>query len=128
MECLFIDCQFITIVIALFGYCLSIIAEEESVQIFVVDFQGKSYGVDVLGSDTIAEIKGLIRAKTGIKKFRLVFGGKQLDDAETIESYGIEKSAKLEMLGWLKGGGNDKVYNGSIFSPQNITDRGDPAK
>ena len=79
------------------------------------DFQGKLYAIDVLGSDTIAELKLMIAASTGIKKFRLVFGGKQLDDTETIESYGIEKSAKLEMLGWLKGGGNHIQFNKEAF-------------
>ena len=81
-------------------------SEVEHFQIFVKDFEGKRYTVDdVIGNDIVAEIKHTMKGKTGIRNFRLTFGGKDLDDDKTMAYYKIDKSATLYMLARLKGGG-----------------------
>ena len=81
-------------------------SEVEHFQIFVKDFNGKLHTVDdVIGNDIVAEIRHTMKGKTGVRKFRLTLGGKDLDDDKTMTYYKIEKSTTLHMLDRLKGGG-----------------------
>ena len=81
-------------------------SEVEHYQIFVVDISGKRHTVDdVVGNDLVMEVRHTIKWKTGVKKFRLAYGGKDLDDKKTMTHYKIGKSATLYMLDRLKGGG-----------------------
>ena len=70
--------------IALFGYCLFIIAEEDTDDwryLKVKAPDGITYDVKVLGSDTIFEAKSMMALDLGIAQedFSLVFKGKRLE-------------------------------------------------
>jgi len=81
-------------------------SEVEHFQIFVVDISGKRHTVDdVVGNDLVMEIKHTMKWKTGVRKFRLAYGGKDLDDKKTMTHYNICKSSTLYMLDRLRGGG-----------------------
>jgi len=77
-----------------------------SKQIFIKTLQGKTITMDVNDSDTIGAIKHRIFEKEGIPvdQQRLVFNGKQLEDAQTISSYGIEADSNIHLVLRLKGG------------------------
>jgi hypothetical protein len=75
-------------------------------QLFVRTLQGKSIPLEFEGKDTISAVKARIFEKEGIPidQQRLVFSGKQLEDAETLESYNIETGSQLHLILRLKGG------------------------
>ena len=64
-------------------------------QIFVKRLTGKTITVEVQGSMSIAKVKELILKKEGIppNQQRLVFAGKELEDAHTLNSYNIQKES-----------------------------------
>lgn len=75
-------------------------------QIFIRTLQGKSIPLEFDGTDTISAIKARIFEKEGVPvdQQRLVFSGKQLEDANTLESYNIESGSQIHMILRLKGG------------------------
>jgi ubiquitin len=75
-------------------------------QIFIKTLQGKTITMDVSDDDTIGKIKNHIFEKEGIpaEQQRLVFNGKQLEDNQTIGSYGISADSNLHLVLRLKGG------------------------
>ncbi len=77
-----------------------------SKQILLKTLQGKTIPMDVNDSDTIGSIKQRIFEKEGIPvdQQRLVFNGKQLEDAQTVGSYGIEADSNVHLVLRLKGG------------------------
>jgi hypothetical protein len=77
-----------------------------SKSIFIKTLQGKTIPMDVNDSDTIGAIKQRIFEKEGIPvdQQRLVFNGKQLEDAQTVGSYGIEAESNIHLVLRLKGG------------------------
>jgi len=79
---------------------------EGSKQIFIKTLQGKNITLDVSDTDTIQSIKDKIRDIEGIPvdQQRLVFNGKQLEDANTIADYGIEADSSIHLVLRLRGG------------------------
>ena len=77
-----------------------------SKSIFIKTLSGKTIPMDINDSDTIGSIKQRIFEKEGIPidQQRLVFNGKQLEDAQTIGSYGIEADSNVHLVLRLKGG------------------------
>lgn len=77
-----------------------------SMQIFVKTLNGKSITLSVDSDDTIRSIKDKIFDKEGIKveEQRLIFAGKELQDDNTIDSYGIQKESNLHLVLRLRGG------------------------
>ena len=77
-----------------------------SKSIFIKTLSGKTIPMDINDSDTIGSIKQRIFEKEGIPvdQQRLVFNGKQLEDGQTVGSYGIESESNVHLVLRLKGG------------------------
>ena len=76
------------------------------IQIFVKTLTGQNMTVEVEDSDKISDIKQKIFEKEGIPadQQRLVFGGKQLEDNNTIADYDIKADSSLHLVLRLRGG------------------------
>lgn len=71
-----------------------------SKQIFIKTLQGKTMTLDVNNNDSILSIKDKIFEKEGIPvdQQRLVFNGKQLEDDNTIQDYGIDADSSIHLV------------------------------
>ena len=68
---------------------------------------GKTITLDVSASDTIGNVKAHIRGKEGSpsKHQRLIFASSDLENANTLSSYGIKDGDSLQLLIEGDGGG-----------------------
>lgn len=75
-------------------------------QIFVRTLAGKTLTVQVTPDATIQDVKEKISHSENIptKDQRLVYAGKQLDDARSLNDYCIGNDATLHLLMRLQGG------------------------
>lgn len=66
---------------------------------------GKTITLEVDPMETIGKVKGKIRDKEHISpdEQRLIFAGKELDDAHTLNDYEIHRESKIFLLFRLNG-------------------------
>lgn len=77
-----------------------------SKQIFVRTLTGKTFTYDVTDSDTVESLKAKIHAKEGIPatEMRLIFAGKEMNEARALSDYNIQKASTIHMVLRLRGG------------------------
>lgn len=76
-------------------------------QVFVRDFNGKTATLNVEPSDSVGQIKQMYENLEGISSSsqRLIFAGKQLEDNNEIQAYGIKSDDTLHLTSFMLGGG-----------------------
>ena len=74
--------------------------KKESMVIIVRTLTGKNINLDVDPSDTIKTVKDLILKKEGIppEHQRFIFGGKQLEDNNTLAQYNIKNQSTIQLI------------------------------
>ncbi|KAM3145963.1 hypothetical protein pb186bvf_001941 [Paramecium bursaria] len=79
--------------------------QKESTLHLVLRLRGKSFSVNVDENDPIEIVKYKIQEREGIPpdQQRLVFAGKQLEDAVTLAEYGIAQESTLMLILVLRG-------------------------
>ncbi|BDS13114.1 ubiquitin-like protein [Aureispira anguillae] len=75
-------------------------------QVFVKNYTGKTYTLDVSSDDSVPEIKSKIEDKLGVpaSEQRLIVAGKQLDDNKSASAYQLQKESTIHVVLSLKGG------------------------
>lgn len=72
----------------------------EVMMIFVSTLKGKTFDLEVKGSETIKQVKNMIHDHGGppVNKQRLMFQGRMLADGQTIADCNIKTDANIVMM------------------------------
>ena len=75
-------------------------------QIFIRTLIGKKIPYTIESGWSTLRIKELLQEKEGIdqEQIRLIYGGKQMEDSRTIDSYEIQAGSTIHMILQLRGG------------------------
>ena len=99
-------------------------------QIFVVEYQGKKHTIDVDEMTTVGDLRAIIHRCTGVApdRFRLIFGGKQLDDDNVIlATVNNIKGGTVFMMdrlrGGMPGGGMKRMSDGTLRNIRELTNK-----
>lgn len=70
------------------------------VSIYNPDVQGEIIELDIFYYDTVVQVKQAISARTSIppSRQRIIFAGKQLEDAHVFSDYGIQKESTVHLV------------------------------
>lgn len=78
-------------------------------QIFIKYLTGQTFTLFVEPSDTVDKLKAMIQAKDrdniDPKHQRLLYAGRQLEDGQPLEEYGIKNLCTINVLMRVLGGG-----------------------
>ncbi|PKU82065.1 Ubiquitin [Dendrobium catenatum] len=76
------------------------ITDNEKMQIFVKTLQGNKFALQVEPSETICNIKTMIKDKKGFPtdQQRLIYAGRELQDDRTLSYYKIQKNYTLYLV------------------------------
>ncbi|PKU61812.1 Ubiquitin [Dendrobium catenatum] len=79
---------------------IKIVDNDEKIQIFVKPLNGDKFILHVEPSETISNIKVMIKEKQGINtdEQRLVYAGKELKDDRTLAYYNIQKDNTIYLI------------------------------
>jgi ubiquitin len=79
---------------------------QERMQIFVKTLTGKDMTLNVYPTMMVEHLKKQISATEGIQESdqRLIYGGKQLEDGQTLQDYNVEPDSTIHLVLKLKGG------------------------
>ncbi len=74
--------------------------QSRTMQIFVRTLAGKQIALNVEKTDTVESLKAKIEDKEGIKAKdqRFVFGGKNLQDGNTLGDYNVQENSTLNLV------------------------------
>ena len=79
---------------------------QNKMQVFVKTLTGKDMTLDVTPTMMVEHLKKLISSTEGIAEGdqRLIYGGKQLEDGQTLQDYNVEPDSTIHLVLKLKGG------------------------
>ena len=86
------------------------VVEDPMIQLFVKTINNRSIAIKIDKKSKIEGIKTIIHDQEGIERdsMRLIYSGKQLDDAFTLQDYNILEHSVIHLVLRLKGGGIGK--------------------